>query len=125
MGSTGSRQSAVPAWRTENPIYQEQTAGGVYFYSAPAGWGMDIDRTFYKALPNYAKKAVLSLDVSRTADGTHYSMNYVNNSGVVEYMDEYGREDFMWLVRRAKNDMGDMNNWIDDWRREGDQLRRK
>ena len=127
MGTIGTSTvvPAIPSWRLQDERYQRKTAGGVYFYSSPAGWGLDIDPALYKALPTYAQKAVLALDASRTADGVHYSIYYVDKQGTVQYFDEYGRSDFMWGVRHAKDEMGDMNNWQDDWNKIGDQLRRK
>ena len=132
MGSIGASKTSVAqpeqktSWRDEDPKYREKTAGGVYFYSAPNSlWGETINRSLYNELPLYAKKAVLSLDVSKTADGNHYDIYFVNKDGEVDWVDEYGKSDFMYVVRSVKNDMGDANLYKHKWRNIGDKLERK
>lgn len=113
-------------WRKEQPRYQEKTLGGVYFYDSPKSFGEAIEKKYYDKLPQYAQKSVMWIDGSKTMDGLHMSMYYVNAEGRVTYLDEYGYKDFMWLVKNAKDDMGNMNDFIYDGDfRDGEILERK
>ena len=56
------------------------------------------------------KKAVVALENSKTGDGNHATIYYVNSSGVIDYFDEYGLGDFYWGVKRI-TDVGDMNDY--------------
>ena len=112
-------------WRLKDKKYQEKTLGGVYFYSSPDWFSEDIDRCFYKYLPNYMKKAVLYLEVSKTPDGNHYSIYFVDNKGYVDYLDDYGRDDFLYQVRSVKDEVGDMNHYKKRWNKVGDKLEEK
>lgn len=132
-GNTGNRnaettQAEAPktSWRDENPKFREKTLGGVYFDSSPNSlWGETINRGLYRQFPNYVKKAVLMTDVSHTMDGDHYSLYFVNKQGDVDYIDEYGKGDFMYAVRSLKDEYGDMNDYKKKWNQVGDKLERK
>ena len=132
MGSLGVNKTtpqvtpAKASWRDEKPEYREKTAGGVYFYYSPNPlWGLVINRSLYKELPAYAQKAVLALDVSKTADGNHYDIYFVNKDGEVDWVDEYGKSDFMYVVRQERKNMGDANLYKHKWKNVGDILERK
>ena len=101
-------------WRKEQPRYQEKTLGGVYFYDSPKFYGEVVEKKYYDKLPQYAQKSVMAIEGTKTMDGLHMSMYYVNKEGETIYMDEYGYKDFMWLVKNAKDDMGNMNDYIYD-----------
>lgn len=127
MGSIGSRQSSVPAWRLEDPRYQQQTAGGVYFWSSPnAVYGKDIDEKMYNRLPKKMQSAVIALENSKTMDGNHATIYFVNSSGMVDYYDEYGLSDFYSTIRTIK-DVGNVADWqyTEGDYKVGQRLRRK
>ena len=65
------------------------------------------------------------LDVSKTADGNHYDFYFVNKNGEVDWVDEYGKSDFMYVVRSERNNMGDANLYKHIWSNIGDKLERR
>lgn len=124
MGSTGVKNT-IPAWRLEQPRYQRQTAGGVYFWSGPRRFEHDIDEKMYERLPKKMQSAVVALENSKTMDGNHASIYFINSQGQIDYFDEYGLGDFYAGVRAIK-DVGVASDWEYDGNyNTGDQLRRR
>lgn len=91
-------KSVTEDWRSEDPKYQEKTAGGVYFYSAPGNFGDAIERDLYNKLPKYAQKAVVQL----FGNGVSISGWFMTANGLI-YMNHVN-SDFWWSVRQHKND---------------------
>lgn len=103
---------AKDAWRSQDPKFQEKTEGGVYFYDSPnAIWGQAVDKKLYNSLPSYAKKSVISCDQTQTADGLHCQMYYIDKTGTVQWFDEYGKSDFLYLVKQIKDEAGLASDW--------------
>lgn len=128
MGGRGSNSSInnSNSWRQREERYQKQTSGGVYFYSSPNSiFGMDIDPKMYNRLPKRMKDAVIAIDNTRTLDGNHATIYYINSNGVIDYYDEYGLGDFYATVRSI-TDVGNMNDYVyNGGYKVGEQLRRK
>ncbi len=126
MGSVGANiNSSIPAWRLEEPRYQRQTTGGVYFWSGPRFFDHDIDEKMYDRLPKKMQAAVVALDNSKTADGNHASIYFINSAGRIDYFDEYGLGDFYAGVRAIK-DVGNAADWqYDGSYKIGQQLKRR
>lgn len=61
-GASSGRAGGLESWRSENPKFQEKTAGGVYFYDSPSTFGDVIERRIYDKLPKYAKESVVQLN---------------------------------------------------------------
>lgn len=106
-------------WRQKDSKYQQKTLGGVYFYSSPNSiYGNNIDPVMYNKLPKRMKEAVIYLENSKTMDGNHATINFVNSDGVIEYFDEYGLGDFYWGVKHINN-TGKVSDWEfnpDNWK---------
>lgn len=100
------------SWRLENPLYQEKTLGGVYFYSSPGIYvGDSIERNLYDRLPNYAKASVLQLN----GTGVSISGWFMTKYGVIYMNHEKG--DFFGEVRDHRADFVNANGYngnVDD-----------
>jgi len=127
MGSRGNKESSVTSWRDARPEYQRQTAGGVYFWSSSNPvYGKDIDEKMYDRLPKRMQAAVVALYNSRTMDGNHARIYYVNSSGQIKYFDEYGLGDFYAAVKNI-TDVGNVSDWeyTSGNYKAGEQLKRR
>lgn len=124
----GAKFNSKEAWRKKDPKFQQKTEGGVYFYSSDNPiWGADIDERLYSKLPSYIKKSVVSLDNTKTLDGSHCDIYYVDKDGTIRYFDEYGVTDFMYgLKSSGKDEFGVVSDWqYDGDYKEGKQLTRR
>lgn len=100
------------AWRMEKPIYQRQTLGGAFFWERMANHDFEvIDQNTYNKLPKYVQQAVVGLNANRTYDGIHYHIWFVDKNGEINDIDEYGWEDFIYLVREEKKNIGNLNDF--------------
>ena len=96
-------------WRLQNPLFQEKTLGGVYFYSAPnLRAGDSIERDLYNRLPKYAQKSVLELHSTGVSISGWFKI-----AGGVVYMN-HEKSDFFWAVRDyGKDKYENANGWND------------
>lgn len=126
--SSSGLNNRQESWRNEDPRFQRQTSGGVYFWSSPNSiYGRDIDEKMYNRLPKKMRDAVIAIDNSKTLDGNHATIYYVTSNGTIDSYDEYGLGDFYSTIRGiSKSELGVVSDWqYSGGYKEGQQLERR